>query len=67
MGQETEVQEKKKDPREMQASPYKKKAEEIGRNWHKDERLDFMLEHLNLAELIEYWIIYRVLGLMHNE
>lgn len=54
--------EKKGDPREMQASPTKAKAEKLAREWYAG--LDIMLAgQINMTNIMAYWLTYRLVGI----
>ena len=54
--------EEKGDPREMQNSPYKEQAEKLSKEWY--DGLGIMLGgKINLPEMMEYWITYRLIGI----
>ena len=54
--------EEKGDPREMQNSTYKDQAEKLSKEWY--EGLGIMLGgKINLPEMMEYWITYRLIGI----
>jgi hypothetical protein len=58
--------EEKGDPRELQNSPYKEKAEKIAREWYRG--LDIKLGgKINLLEILEYWITYRLISIYEHK
>ncbi len=54
----------KEDPRTQENSRWKKEAEEIAYNWYKD--IDMQLVDINMGEVLEYWIVYRIIGIFEH-
>jgi len=54
----------KEDPRDLPSSPYKEKAEKLAREWYRD--FDFKLVKIDMAEVMEYWLIYRFIGIYEH-
>ena len=54
----------KKDPREMENSPFKKRAEKIAQEWY--EGLDLQLADINIGKVLQYWLVYRIIGIYEH-
>jgi len=55
----------KEDPRELQSTPYKEKAEKLAREWYRE--FDFMLaDKIDVGYVMEYFFIYRFIGIYEH-
>lgn len=55
----------KEDPRELQSSAYKEKAQQLAREWYRE--FDFKLaDKIDIGYVLEYWFIYRLIGIYEH-